>query len=109
MIAILQKARQIFPENDALTTQLGIIEMKAGRMREAVALLELAVQQNPASAERWYNLASICRIAGQPVKAREACAQALRLNPQHPEALRLQADLENDLNAGPAPKPGTPK
>ncbi|HUD47389.1 MAG TPA: tetratricopeptide repeat protein [Candidatus Baltobacteraceae bacterium] len=102
MIATLQRARQIYPENDALTTQLGIIEMKTGQLREAVALLELAVRQNPGSAERWYNLASIDRLAGQPHKAQEACAQALRLDPQDQEALHLQSELAQDLKSAPA-------
>jgi predicted Zn-dependent protease len=101
----LEKARQLFPTSDALTTQLGVIEMKTGRLQEAESLLELAAQENPASAERWYNLASIERMAGQPSKAREACAQALRLDPQNQEALRLQTELEHDLKAAPAPKP----
>jgi tetratricopeptide (TPR) repeat protein len=109
IIATLEKARQIFPENDALTTQLGVIEMKVGRLSEAVALLDLAVRQNPSSAERWYNLASIENLAGQPAKAREACAQALRLNPQHSEALRLQAGLEHDLKTAPSTNAPAPK
>jgi protein O-mannosyl-transferase len=109
IIATLQKARQIYPENDALTTQLGVIEMKTGRLPEAVGLLELAVRQNPASAERWYNLASIERLDGQPAKAREACAQALSLDPQDQEALHLQAELEHDLRMKPAPEPPVEK
>jgi hypothetical protein len=109
IIATLQKARRIYPENDVLTTQLGIIETKAGRLREAVALLELAVRQNPALVERWDNLARIYRLAGQPAKAREACHQALQLNPEDPEAQRLQAELEIDLKTAPAPEPIAPK
>ncbi len=101
MIATLEKARKIYPENDVLTTQLGIIEMKAGRLPRAVALLELAVRQNPASAERWYNLATIYRLAGQPVKARDACAQALRLNPQDQAARKLRATLQDELKTAP--------
>jgi protein O-mannosyl-transferase len=101
IIATLQKARQIYPENDALTTQLGIIEMKERHLSDAVALLELAVRQNPASAERWYNLATIYRLAGQPARALEACAQALQLNPQDNAARHLKAELENDLKTAP--------
>jgi tetratricopeptide (TPR) repeat protein len=108
-ITLLQRARRIYPENDTLTTQLGIIEMKTGRWREAVALLELAVRENPASAERWYNLASIDRLAGQPAKAREACAQALRLDPQDQMARRLQAELDNDVKNAAPPEPPAPK
>ncbi len=98
ILATLQKARQIYPEDDLLTTQLGIFELKIGRTREAIALLELASRQNPDAPERWYNLATTCRIAGDAAKAREACAHALLLNPQYPEALHLQSELENESN-----------
>lgn len=101
IIATLQKARQIYPENDALTTQLGIIELKEGRLSDAVALLELAVRQYPASAERWYNLATIYRVVGQPGRALESCAQALHLNPQDDAARHLKAALENELKTAP--------
>ena len=94
IIATLQKARQLYPENDKLTTQLGLTEAKIGRWREAVALLELAVRQNPGFSERWYNLASVYERAGQPAKARQACAQALLLNPNFEAAHRLQTEIE---------------
>ena len=93
MIAILQEARRIFPENDMLTTQLGWTEAKMDRWPEALLMLALAVHQNPGSAERWYNLATVCRLAGQPAKAKDACAQALVLDPKFEEARRLQAKL----------------
>jgi tetratricopeptide (TPR) repeat protein len=105
MIATLQRARQIYPENDALTTQLGLTESKMGRWREAVFLLELAAHQNPDSAEWWYNLASIYEWTGQAAQAREACGKALRLNPKFEAAQRLQTEIENDLKAANAPKP----
>jgi len=94
MIRILEKARQLFPEADALTTQLGIVEMKSGQLPDALALLELAVQQKSSSAERWYNLAIVDRQTGHLEKAREACAEALRLDPQNAAALHLQGELD---------------
>jgi protein O-mannosyl-transferase len=109
IIATLEQARQIYPDNDVLTTQLGIIQMKLGRLGQAVSLLELAARQNPASAERWYNLATIYRLAGQPAKALEACAQALLLNPQDQEARTLQTKLEGELKNPTAPKPPASK
>ncbi len=109
MIATLQRARQIYPENDKLTTQLGLTEAKIGRWREAVALLELAVRQNPGFAERWFNLASVYERTGQPAKAREACAQALLLNPNFGMARRLQTEIENELKAANVPGPPAPK
>jgi hypothetical protein len=95
ILATLQKARQIYPENDLLTTQLGIFELKLGRTTEAIALLELAARQNPDAPERWYNLATTYHLLGENAKSREACAHALRLNPQYPETLHLQSELDN--------------
>ena len=109
IITTLQKARQIYPENDKLTTQLGLTDAKIGRWREAVALLELAVRQNPALAERWFNLASVYERTGQPAKAREACAQALLLNPNFEMARRLQTEIEKELKAANVPGLPAPK
>jgi hypothetical protein len=93
MISILRQARLIFPQNDVLTTQLGWVEAKMGRWPEATLLLALAVHQNPASAEHWYNLASVYRLAGQTAKAKDACAQSLLLDPKFEDARLLQAKL----------------
>jgi len=93
MIAILQEARRIFPENDVLTTQLGWTEAKMDQWPEALLMLALAVHQNPGSAERWLNLATVYRLAGQPAKAKDACAQALALDPKFEAARQLRAKL----------------
>jgi hypothetical protein len=105
IITTLQKARQIYPENDLLTTQLGLTEAAIRRWTEAVALLELAVRQNPAFSERWFNLASVYERTGQPAKAREACVQALKLDPNFERARRLQTEIESELKAANAPQP----
>jgi tetratricopeptide (TPR) repeat protein len=103
IITTLQRARRIYPENDKLTTQLGLTYAKIGRWREAVALLEMAVRQNPGFSERWYNLASVYEWTGQPAKAREACAKALVLDPNFEMARRLQTEIENELKAAKVP------
>ena len=102
MITTLQQARRIYPENDSLTTQVGMTYARIGRWKEAVGYLELASRQNPDSAERWYDLASVYRLAGQPAKALEANARSLRLNPKYDEARGLQTKLEHETNRAPA-------
>ncbi|MGD0812517.1 MAG: tetratricopeptide repeat protein [Verrucomicrobiota bacterium] len=109
IITTLQRARQIYPENDRLTTQLGLTDAKIGRWREAVAWLELAARQNPGFSERWFNLASVYERTGQPAKAREACAEALRLDPRFEMARRLQREIEKELKTANAPAAPTPK
>jgi tetratricopeptide (TPR) repeat protein len=109
IITTLQRARQIYPENDRLTTQLGLTDAKIGRWREAAAWLELAARQNPGFSERWFNLASVYERTGQPAKAREACAEALRLDPNFEMARRLQQEIEQELKTGNAPGSPAPK
>jgi hypothetical protein len=47
----------------------------------------------------------VSRLAGQPEKAREACTQSLRLNPNYEEARQLQTKLENETKAADVRKP----
>jgi protein O-mannosyl-transferase len=100
----LQAARRIYPENGILTAELGLTESRIGRQQEALWWLELAVRQNPDSAERWYELASVYRQARQPAKAREACTHALQLDPKFEPARQLQVKLENDMKPASTPK-----
>ena len=84
--------------------QLGMAEARIGQWREAVWFMEMAARQNPKSAERWYDLASIYRLAGEPAKALEANARSLKLDPKYEEARRLQTKLENDMKSANEPK-----
>jgi hypothetical protein len=97
IVTTLQRARQIYPNNDQLTTQMGLTYAKMERWPDAVAMLELAAQQNPALAERWFNLASVYERIGETAKAREACAKALRLRPFFGKALHMKKQIEEDM------------
>ena len=109
VIATLQEARRLFPDNEVFATELGFTEEKIGRWREAAAMMELAAGRKPGSAECWFNLAVARLGAGEPGNAAEACARALQLKPGYEEARRLQARIEEERKAGniretPAPK-----
>jgi hypothetical protein len=104
MIDTLQKARRIYPQNDDLTTQVGMTEARVGRWREAIWYLQLATLQSPYSYQRWFDLATIYHLAGQPEKAREACAHALKLKPDFDRAKKLQEALEKDTQPTSATK-----
>ena len=103
IIHTLEEARRLYPENAMLTTDLGFVEAKMGRWPEAVALVELAARQKPDSAQYRLNLASIYLATGQPAKARDACAESLRLKPDFEDARTLQARIEKALNGTNAP------
>lgn len=95
-ITILERARNLYPENDVLTANLGLVEAKTGRWPKGIALLELATRQNPGSAERWFELASACRLGGKPEEAKRACDEALRLDPKLEGAQELRKKLASD-------------
>ena len=103
ILGTLAEARRLFPNNALLTTDMGFVEAKMGQWQEAVRLVELAARQKPDSAQYWLNLASVYWITGQARPAQEACAKALRLNPDFEEARKLQVKIENALNATNAP------
>jgi hypothetical protein len=109
IIATLQEARRLFPNIDVFNTYLAFVEAKIGRWPQAVVLAELAVRQNPASPENHFNLAGLYLGAGEPAKAREACAQALRLKPDFESARVLQTNIEKDLQSRPVPETPAPK
>ncbi len=60
--------------------------LAAGRLPEAVARLELAVELDPKLAAAWVNLGVAKRRSGDLARAEEAYRQALELDPRHPGA-----------------------
>ncbi len=60
--------------------------LAAGRLREAVARLELAIELDPELAAAWVNLGVAKRRSGDFAGAEEAYRQALELDPRHPGA-----------------------
>jgi tetratricopeptide (TPR) repeat protein len=108
IVATLQEARRLFPGMDVFTTELAFVEAKAGRWPEAVEMAEMAARQNPGSATNQFNLAGLSLGAGEPGRARAACAEALRLQPDFAQAKVLQARIEAALEAAPqkASSPG---
>jgi hypothetical protein len=101
IIETLEKARQLFPTNALLTTDLAFADAKVGRWQDAVALAKLAVQQKSDSAQYWLNLASMLLATGNPSEAKEPCAQALRLKPDFAEAKQLQLRIVSRLTSQP--------
>ena len=67
--------------------------MQDGRLSEAVALLELAVEGAPNSARAWSSLAEAYAKAETPQKAQEAIEQALTLDPHETRALALEISV----------------
>ncbi len=62
---------------------LGVIQLKGGRYREAVESFEHAVKCDPANAESSYHLAYACTCAGDPHRGEEQLRRTLHLKADH--------------------------
>jgi tetratricopeptide (TPR) repeat protein len=78
---------------------VSMIQRRAGHMAEARAAQETAVAVRPQDAGLVYNLALLCRDAGDVPAARRHCARALTLAPNDRRATALAASLRGSLAA----------
>jgi tetratricopeptide (TPR) repeat protein len=69
---------------------LGISLMKLGRLVEAAAVFERAIQSYPDSADLYCNLSAALARSGDPEKASAMAAKALILEPDNQQALAMQ-------------------
>lgn len=86
--------------NIGQNTRMGIDLARQGRKLEALAYLRRAVMTEPANAEVWLWLAHVSPDLNE---YRNCVYQALRLEPDHPTALRMQQDLEYQAYGLPPP------
>ena len=89
----LAEAQRLFPQDENISTALGITYSVLGRTNEALRSFELATQQNPHDANFWSNLAIARLEMGQINQAREAVEKALALDSGNMNALRSAARL----------------
>ncbi|MBC7448579.1 MAG: tetratricopeptide repeat protein [Hymenobacteraceae bacterium] len=69
------------------------IYLKRHDLPKAVAEGEALIAANPLEVRYVLSLAALLTTSDEPVKAQEQVARALRLAPDHPQALLLRADL----------------
>lgn len=72
---------------------LGLACARLGRTGLAKHWYRTAAARDPARPEPWVNLAAVCRAGAEPVAAREAYQQALRIDPENAAARRGLAAL----------------
>jgi tetratricopeptide (TPR) repeat protein len=99
-IAILERLRAGRPDDRPLEIYLGGMFASAGRVPEAVAILEPIVNADPAQFDAWMHLASAHLFAGSLDRAAVAAGRALSLRPDSAAAARLQGviDWQRGLN-----------
>lgn len=81
------RAAGLAPREPALAGLKAQLETTIAAPDRARATLESALARNPTSAALRFEYASLLENAGEPEKAAEAYAQAVRLDPQHGPAL----------------------
>ena len=78
---------------------VSMIQRRSGHMAEAIAAQETAVAVRPQDPGLVYNLALLCRDAGDVPAARRHCARALTLAPNDRRTAALAATLRGSLAA----------
>lgn len=94
--ARIERARKSFPPFDARedkVKELGNYLVISGRKKQAIEVFKLNTLLYPKSAEAHYRLALNYSWAKATDLAKKHVAEALRLQPNHPEAARLKTSL----------------
>lgn len=84
--------------------QAGVELAQQGRKLEALAYLRRAVTSEPVTADIWLWLA---HVTNDVQEYRNCVQQALRLQPEHPTARRMQIDLDYQSQGMPPPVTGS--
>ncbi len=90
--AIALSAQTPHPHDGALNN-LGVVYYQQKRWADAEALFDAAVKLNPENAKTWYLLALALKEQGKLAPAAAALAEAIRLEPQRAEFLKLRDAL----------------
>jgi len=98
--AHLERSLEIEPNAGAFTG-LGLVQMDAGRVSEALAAYDAALALDPTLPDAWRHSASAWLAAKQPDRALEALKRAAALGPEPPESRSLRLALERGVLATP--------
>ena len=84
------------PASDRAHVRLGVAYRKLGRLREARAEFERALELRPLNAPALNNLGNVRKNLGDSAGAEMAYAEALEILPSYPEAMINLATLHNE-------------
>jgi tetratricopeptide (TPR) repeat protein len=93
--AALEQALKIDPAMAIAQNQAGYLASRDGDFATAEQHFRSAVSAAPGYAEAWVNLAATLGMESHFPEAREAVANALKIDPQNTEALQLQQNLNS--------------
>jgi Flp pilus assembly protein TadD len=98
--AMLEQALKIDPAMALAENQLGYLASQEGDSASAEKHFRLAVKSAPYYTQAWISLAAVLGMQARMPEAREAIANALRLDPKNADALQLSQALSH----GPSPQ-----
>jgi Flp pilus assembly protein TadD len=90
----LEKAIYVNPDMAIARNQLGYLLVQNGDVVAAEEDFRRAVQASPTYTQAWVNLAATLAMQSKIADAQRAVANALKVDPQNADALRLQQDLK---------------
>jgi Flp pilus assembly protein TadD len=91
--AALELAIQIDPNLEAAQYQLGYLFYKNGQYEIAEQHFRQVIRANPDFTQAWISLAATLASTSHFADARQAVAQALRIDPHNAEALQMKKEL----------------
>ena len=98
-LQLARTAVSIAPDEPDVNDTLGWVYYKHGMASLAVAPLKKSVDRVPTNATYRYHLGMVYAKTGEPLKAREMLAEALKLEPNSPSAADARRTLDS-LNGG---------
>jgi tetratricopeptide (TPR) repeat protein len=93
-LRLAQGAAARLPESAEVQDTIGMIYYKKELPALAVSAFERSVEKAPENPEYHYHLALALAKSGEPKRAREAAEQAVKLRPNHADALKLLAETK---------------
>ena len=80
---------------------LGYELLRGGHAQDAIAVLQMNVEDHPESWNAYDSLAEALKEAGDRQRAIELYEKSLRLNPDNANAVRMLEELDNQASAKP--------
>ena len=92
-VELVEQALARSPDDLQLRFSLGVMRMELGQRAQALDIFTRLTQDFPDLADPYNNLAVLHAAAGDLDQARQALEQALRLQPDHAQALENLGDV----------------
>ena len=86
-VAGLEKQLEVSPGDLGRRKDLGYLNLRAGRLPEAIRAFQLVIEGDPASVFAWHNLGLAWNLQGEASKAALAYREAIKADPSHAPSL----------------------